>query len=219
MSAALPHISLRRLNICFFVCLQSFILFSCIILFPPKSFFPVWMILVSFILEAFLQNQVTLGCPFILNTKIHKSDLRVYFAGLFCGVWTGLAAGEFPWQRRVVSQPFQGGTPDGILYRSFLCSHSVPPGQNPHTPAGQTMVLGCQQRQGLGGRITTIQRLSVLTSAFPLVLAPNLTPALLCAQGSYIQSLFGSTPLEKNLQPYASRQQRKERKGNHPLHV
>lgn len=86
MSAALPHISLRRLNICFFVCLQSFILFSCIILFPPKSFFPAWMILVSFILEAFLQSQVTLGCPFILNTKIHKSDLRVYFAGLFCGV-------------------------------------------------------------------------------------------------------------------------------------
>lgn len=53
---------------------------------------------------------------------------------------------------------------------------------------------------------------SVIVSAdsrFPLVSAWNLTPVLRCAQCGYIQSPFGSTPMEESFQPYASRWQRK----------
>lgn len=38
---------------------------------------------------------------------------------------------------QVASQPFQGGTPNGIFCRSFLCSHSVPPGRNLCSPTRQ----------------------------------------------------------------------------------
>lgn len=106
MGAALPLIPLRLFSVRF-VCVEKFhSVPSALFLFPPK-YFPAWMILVCFILKAFLQNQTTSGCSFTLKTQITQSDVWVCFEA--CG--QGLSAGEFHWQRPGSEPAFPGWDP------------------------------------------------------------------------------------------------------------
>lgn len=65
-------------------------------------------------------------------------------------------------------QAFQGGAPNDLFCSFLLCKHSVPLGRIPAPPLAVIL-----EGQGQGGGITTIQTLSELMFAFPLVPAPN----------------------------------------------
>ena len=97
------------------------------------------------------------------------------------GKWTGLVSWGISLTEWIVRQPFQGGTPMAF----FLCSHSVPLGQNPGTPAGQDDAW-LPAEAGAGWQNYHHSHCSVIVTAdsrFPPASAWNLlTPALLCAQ-------------------------------------
>lgn len=150
-------------------------------------------------LKPFLRNQTTPGRSFPLKTKITQSDLWVCFEAR----GQGISAGEFHWQSQGSELSLFRVGPQVTFSAGFfsLCSHSVPPGRNPCCPARKEDA-GCQQRQGLGARITVIPSFHDDFSTdfhFLLVPTPNLTPVLccimwLCSESFWFHTSGGKKP-------------------------
>lgn len=114
---------------------------------------------------------------------------------------------------QAVSQPFQGGTPNDMLCRAFLCSRSVPPGQNPGVLLEKRMLAASISRICVGELPPCRGDFS---TDFPLSLGikPPSCPMLyirwLCSESFLLHAS------RKDLPGYASRRQRNG-KGRHCL--
>lgn len=101
----------------------------------------------------------------------------------------------------VVSQPFRGRAPNGILFWSFLCSHSAPPpGAEPGDSSWTDWCQAANRGRGQW-QVTSVQWLSVLTLSFPRY-QPSAVHNV--AVFSILFNTYGG-----KLSPYASRRQRK----------
>lgn len=175
-------------------------------LFPPKSFFLLeWFWSFSCGRLSFRIRQ-----PLVVHShwrlKSTQSDLWVCFEAR----GQGLSAGEFHWQRPGSVPASSGWEPQMTFSAGFFspCSHSVPPGQNPCCPARKEDA-GCQQREGLRGRISTF----LWWLQYWFSLSPGTSPELLSCPLLYVTWLYSESfwfrTSGKKLPGDASRWQRK----------
>lgn len=111
---------------------------------------------------------------------------------------------------QVVSQPFQGETPNGIFCKSFLCSSQFPQGGTSAFPL-DGMILAASKGRSWMAELPPFNDCKCWLS---LSLWYQPQTSLLPSAVHYIQSPFGLTPQGKNFRPCASRRQRRRKRNS-----